>query len=89
MTRNIARDLALEGIDVRFISYAHDLILLSSSLLDLQQKFSQTIKLYNRYGLKVNPTKTQFFVYSSHEHIYNRCIRTSSREVIRRNNSLR
>ena len=89
VTRNITASLSLEGIDVAFISCTEDLLLLSTSLLDLQEKFSQIIKLYISIGLEVNPTKTELLVYSNHEKQQSNCIRIPLGEVIHRSNSLR
>ena len=89
MKRNIAGSLSLEGIDGSIVSYAGELLLLSSSLLDFKEKFFQTIEQYNSIDPKINPTKKEFLVYSIYEQQHNPYIRTSPGEVIRRSNSLR
>lgn len=64
VTRFVRGTFFLEGLDLSFISYADDLLLLSSTLRGLQENLRLLVTLYRRIGLRVNIEKTEFIVFS-------------------------
>ena len=63
-TKYIHGSYFLDGVDLSFISYADNLLLLSSSLSLLQENLEMLVNLYKDIGLRVNISKTEFVVFN-------------------------
>ena len=63
------------GSRISHLLYADGLLLLSTSITQLQQNISKVNDFCNRWSLSVNPDKSKIMIFTRNDHVKNDCYR--------------